>query len=217
MTANRPEPDQIIPLLEQVLKQHPAGLSEYELLNQLATQLPFFSSASNDSDGHTESSADMRLFQRHFLLQHCLYKLEQQCQSDRTGRLNISALEIRLSPYNPPCLPETSVQNQVTVETADEAEATHRIREYYLDINNLHNTSQAELDEMLGKFWAALARHDLRDEALHLLDLSDPVDDATIRQRYREKVMQHHPDRGGDSDIAQQLNAAISNLLPKSR
>lgn len=217
MTANRPEPDQIIPLLEQIFEQHPAGLSEYELLNQLATQLPFFSSSSKDSDDHAESSADMRLFQRHFLLQHCLYKLEQQYQSDRTGHLNISALEIRLSPYLPPCLPDTSAQNQVTVEAADEAEATHRIREYYLDINNLHNTSQVELDEMLGKFWAALARHDLRDEALQLLDLSDPVDDTTIRQRYREKVMQHHPDRGGDSDMTQQLNTAISNLLPKSR
>jgi len=207
MPTSRPEPDQIIPLLEQILKRQPDGLSEYELLKQLATHEPFFSSAKlADVSQQEQTSADMRLFQRHFLLLHCLYKLEQQHRENQSGILNISALEIRLLPYQS----DQQSKNHGGLETSDP------IREYYLDISHLHNTNQDELDEMLGKFWCALARHDLRDEALRLLDLSDPVDDATIRKRYREKVMQHHPDRGGDTDMAQQLNTAISNLLPKS-
>jgi len=202
MRSSWPTPDQIIPLLEPILKQHPGGLSEYALLNQLAEQSSFFAKS-----GTRSSSQDLSLFQRHFLLFHCLYLLEQQYRAKQSGILVISALEIRLHPYR-----EENETNQ-----ADAALITpDPVRDYYLDITQLQATSEHDLDEMLGRFWLALARHETRDETLALLGLSDPVDDVTIRKKYRELVMQHHPDRGGDTDTIQQLNAAISTLLPKS-
>lgn len=207
MRSNWPTPEQIIPLLEQILTHQPDGLSEYELLNQLAAQHPFFSeSDGNDCPPENDlTSRDLNLFQRHFLLFHCLYLLEQQYRADQSGVLSISALEIRLRPY--PANKQEETQNLATADP---------VRDYYLDITQLQTTGEDEIDEMLGKFWLALARHEVRDETLALLDLTDPVDDLTIRKRYREKVMQHHPDRGGDLGTIQQLNAAISKLLPKS-
>ena len=195
------KPEEITPLLELILKRHPDGLSEYELLNQLAEQNPFFARSSNLS-----SSQELNLFQRHFLLFHCLYLLEQQYRAQQSGILLISALEIRLSPY----------QADKEANQADAALITpDSIRNYYLDIRQLESTSEHDLDEMLGKFWIALARDESRDETLALLGLSDPVDDMTIKKKYRQLVMQHHPDRGGDTDTIQQLNAAISQLVPK--
>ena len=114
----------------------------------------------------------------------------------------ISALEIRLWPYQ-------AGQHDLTQPDP--------VREYYLDITHLESTDSAQVNDLLGKFWLALARHDSRSEALALLGLTDPVDDPLIRQRYRELVMQHHPDRGGDPETIQQLNLALGKLLPKGK
>jgi DnaJ-class molecular chaperone len=78
----------------------------------------------------------------------------------------------------------------------------------------LQQTGKAEVDALLKDFWAMLSRHDQRSEALQLLGLSDPVSNGAIRRRYRELVMRHHPDRGGDTQHQQLLNAAIATLLP---
>ena len=207
MRSGWPTPDRIIPLIEQILESQPAGLSEYELLNLLAAQEPFFaeSGANQHPSEIKPKSQSLNLFQRHFLLFHCLYRLEQQFRTSRSGLLTISALEIKVLPYQLDRLDETR-----SIATPDP------VREYYLDITHLQSTDEDEVDEMLGKFWLALSRHEVRGDALALLGLSDPVDDTTIRKRYREQVMQHHPDRGGDLETIQQLNAAVSNLLPKS-
>jgi curved DNA-binding protein CbpA len=50
---------------------------------------------------------------------------------------------------------------------------------------------------------------------LATLGLSDPVDNDKIRQRYRELAMKHHPDRGGDQALLQDINRALQTLLPK--
>jgi len=205
MQSDWPVPEVILPYIEQIIERHPDGLSEYEFLTCLGEHLPFFT----ESD---QVDQNLGLFRRHFLLFHCLYRLEQTYRLNRRGRLTISALEIRLLPYRE----KAGTQSQESAPPATQITTADPVREYYLDISQLQGTGKDEVDELLGKFWLALARHDARDEALALLGLSDPVDDDTIRKRYRQQVMQHHPDRGGDTVKVQQLNAAISDLLPKS-
>lgn len=200
MPSDWPAPEAILPLLDPILEKHPDGLSEYELLVSLGEQIPYFSN-------HSNNDHNLGLFRRHFLLFHCLYLLEQQYRTEQTGLLTISALQIRLLPY--PAETDDR-QGSGSMTTPDP------VRDYYLDISQLHSTGKDEVDELLGKFWLALARHDARADALALLGLSDPVDDETIRKSYRQQVMQHHPDRGGDTGKLQQLNAAISDLLPKT-
>ncbi|MGD9386558.1 MAG: DNA-J related domain-containing protein [Thioalkalispiraceae bacterium] len=199
MPCDWPDPKSVIPLVEQVLQNHQKAISEYEFLSELATRHPFFAEKA-------EATYSLNLFQRHFLLFHCLYVLEQQYQANGTGQLVISALEIRLLP----AINHTNKLHSSALTTPDS------VRDYYLDFSNFENTGANEVDELLGKFWLALARHDARADALRLLGLTDPVNDNIIRRKYRELVMQHHPDRGGNIKIIQQLNSAISKLLPKS-
>ena len=203
MLSEYPEPKDIIPLVERILLGNPGGISEYELLSKLAEQQPFFRR-------NAIQDQNLALFRQHFMLFHCLYLLEQSYVSKNSGRLIISALDIRLLTNS------TDISAWEQRHPSGEMTTPDSVRDYYLDLSNLQNTGADEVDELLGKFWLALSRYEARDDALNLLGLQDPVDDSTIRQKYRELVMQHHPDRGGDVETIQQLNDAVSKLLPKA-
>ena len=191
MTPQYPAPETLFEPIQQVLIDFPGGLSEYEFLTALGQNLSYFARSSPDS---------LILFQRHFLLFHCLYRLQHDYYETKTGILQISALEIHLWPYR---------------TILSDIQRVDPVREYYLDISSLDSTDSAQVDDLLGKFWLALARHDSRHDALALLALTDPVDDQCIRKRYRQQVMLHHPDRGGDQETIKQLNLALAKLLPK--
>ena len=191
MNLPHPAPETLLEPIQQVLATYPDGTSEYDFLSALGQKLSYFSGRPTDS---------LILFQRHFLLFHCLYRLQQDHYASQTGVLEITALHIQLWPYR---------SGSETISRHDP------IRDYYLDISNLESTDSIQVNDLLGKFWLALARDDSRTDALMLLDLADPVDDGAIRHRYRQLVMQHHPDRGGDHETIQLLNSALAKLLPK--
>ena len=192
MTEARPDYQVIEPHLLTILRRASAPLSEYALLQELATSLAFFNISALDT---------LALFQRHFLLYHCLYRLQQALWASASGHLQISALAIRLHPYQSP--------------PGEQLAEPDPLRTYYLDLDQMDRTLQPELDAMLADFWLRLARRDTRAEALTILGLSDPVDDKRIQQRYRQLVMSHHPDRGGDTATLQLLNAAMADLIPR--
>ena len=192
MPEARPDYPVIEPHLLTILRGAGAALSEYALLQALAKPLPYFAISGLDT---------LALFQRHFLLYHCLYRLQQALWASSDGHLEISALAIRLSPYAP--------------QPGGQLAEPDPLRTYYLDLGQLDRTRPAELDAMLANFWQRLARRDTRDEALKILGLADPIDDKRIQQRYRQLVMSHHPDRGGDTATLQLLNAAMADLIPR--
>ena len=66
---------------------------------------------------------------------------------------------------------------------------------------------------MLASFWNIYNKFENREEALAELGLKDPVDDKVIKKEYRRLIMQHHPDRGGDTEKLQKLNDVIKLLL----
>jgi len=187
-------PEEIITSIENILKEHPNGISEYEFLTELAASHPFFASQGSNA-------AQINLFQRHFLLFHWLYQLRECYLAEQSGLLEISALCIQLLPYEP---------GPHAMELDDP------LKEYYMDISQLHETGEDDVDELLARFWIALSRRESRAEALAILELADPIDDKMIRQTYRRLVMQHHPDRGGDTSKIQALNQAMDQLLPRS-
>lgn len=144
----------------------------------------------------------MALFRQHFILFHALYRLQQTLLDRHEAQLQISPLQIALTPYQPH-------DNGQQLDQAD------TLRAYYLDLSHLYETGETELNAYLGAFWEAFHRHDRRKEALQVLGLEDPVDNTRIRHRYRQLVMRHHPDRGGDTHRLQLLNAAMATLLPE--
>lgn len=192
MTGSRPDYALIKPHLLNILGHSKTDLSEYTLLRELAVPLPFFMIAQLDT---------LALFQRHFLLYHSLYRLQQDLWQNQSGHLRISALAIGLSPY-------------VSMHTGQLAEPDP-LRTYYLDLEQLDNMLASELNDMLGAFWEHLAQRDHRAEALRILGLTDPVDNHAIKQRYRQLAMSQHPDRGGDTASLQLLNAAMADLIPR--
>jgi hypothetical protein len=192
MPGTPPASSDLRAVILDILLTHTDGLSEFDFLKCLGRTQPYFATNTLDT---------LALFQRHFMLFHCLYQLRQDLWASQSGHLVISALSIRLFPYR-------GGEDQA-IDLADP------LADYYLDITRLEATCQAELDAMLGAFWTRLARRDKRREALAMLGLTDPVSDHAIRQRYRELVMTHHPDRGGETSRIQILNAAMADLIPR--
>lgn len=166
--------------------------NEYELLKilQQDTRLgPLLSTSAGDS---------LALYRAHFLLFHALYQLADELAQSKQALLGISPLIIRWCDYRP---------GQQGLAQPD------AVRAYYLDWRNYGQIDAEEVDELIASFWIDMHRLDNREEALLVLGLSDPVDDATIRKAYQRLVMQHHPDRGGDDGKIQAINAAIKLLL----
>ncbi|MBI4862544.1 MAG: DnaJ domain-containing protein [Candidatus Riflebacteria bacterium] len=138
------------------------------------------------------------LFRAHFLLFHCLYRARDTLWTEQKGHLHIHALRIELAPYSP--APAGLVDHDP-------------LREYYLDLSQLEETTEAKVEEMISSFWTRLASLEGRPAALAELGLVDPVDDRTIKRRYRELAMRHHPDRGGCKKQQQRINAAMRRLF----
>lgn len=179
-------------LLQEILASSPDGLSEYELLNSLRQK---------GQTGLPENFSDhLVLFRTHFLLFHSLYRLRDRLWRAQQAHLEIGPLSIRLLPYS----------------RAEAGLAAHDpLREYYLDLTQLELMTEQRVDELLAGFWIRLQNSDQRAGALAELGLQDPVDDATIKQRYRELAMRHHPDRGGEQETLQTINAAMSVLAKR--
>jgi len=179
-----------LPLLDMI-QSHPRGLSEYALLALLAE--------SDDPSFEREAlRQQLSLFQSHFLLFHLLYRLRDWLWSEQLGHLEIDCLKIALADYAPVAgtLPGSC----------------DPLRDYYLNLDHLSETSDEDVAELLEGFWLRYAGHDQSSEALAVLGLDVEADAAAIKQRYLKLAMEHHPDRGGDSETLQRINAAMTVL-----
>lgn len=179
-----------------MLRAHPTGLSEYELIRTLETE--------NEAGfSRDQLRNNLSLFQTHFLLFHALYHLHTQLWKNKTARLDIHTLCIQLLPF---------------AEAADTALSDHNpLRDYYLDLRNLKNTDANDVENLLTQFWSRYVGNDDRRKALTTLELADPVDWPAIKTQHRRLAMQHHPDRGGDEARLQAINAAMDVLARDSR
>lgn len=179
-------PDALLDCLLAHLRAHPAGLSEFQLLKRLRQQAvaPFDCADLADPE---------RLYRVHFLLFHCLYRLQARLWR-QGGGLEIHCLRIAL-----------------TAGGAAEGglASPDPLRRFYLDPANLESQDVASL---LSQFWARFGANAQRREALATLGLTDPVEPQEIRRQYRRLMMRHHPDRGGDTGRVQALNAAMAAL-----
>ncbi len=194
--ASRPDAS-FVELVLGILEDHPSGLAEFQMIKALR------------AGGRTELAeldSKLGLFRAHFLLFHVLYGLRERLWAERRGHLEISALCTRLLPYGR--APEEA--RRAAVVRSDP------LRDYYMDLSNLDSTTEDDVRALLDGFWRRMAAGagdpDHRREALEVLGLSDPVDYDTVRRRYRRLTMLHHPDRGGDTERLQRINAAMAVL-----
>jgi len=182
--------------LLEVLRAHPAGLSEFELIKRL------------QADGESAFEADclrdsLSLFQTHFFLFHSLYRLRDQLSQSGDGRLDIHTLRIQLLPIG---------------DGMDGQLAEHDpLRDYYLNLDNLKDTGRAEVEALLNRFWQGFVRDDERRAALAVLELESAAEWGEIKAQHRRLAMKHHPDRGGDDQRLRDINAAMDVLARAQR
>lgn len=184
-----------ITFIEGFLEEHPDGVSEHDFLRTLDEQ-GFFKTLD------AAASSTLLLFQKHFLLFHVLYSINQQRVADKRGGLQITPMLIKQLDY---------------LEADTQIGEFDSLCDYYLELENLASATGDEVDDLLNGFWVKYLRNDKRGAALEALGLNDPVTDAQIVQRYRKLANVHHPDKGGDKDKIQAINEAYVVLIrPKT-
>ena len=178
-------------LLLEILRKHPQGITEYDLMQALQERgdIPVLENA---------FTSHLNMFRAHFVLFNALYQLRDQLWQDEIAQLDITSIMITLGPYQP-----------------GENDLMHHdsLRDYYLNLENLELTSAQDVDDLLNAFWIKFNAQTERRQALEILELTEAVDIQTIKDQYRRLAMQHHPDRGGDKQTLQKINAAKDFLI----
>ena len=185
--------------LLNLIKSQPTGIKEYDLLKLLQEQLP--------ENERVTRFDNLVLFQQHFLLFHALHKLNDQLHAEQAGELLIGALNIQWLPNN-----SVNKVNSLVGHITSELVKSDPLREYYLDIKNLQDTSSEDVDDLLASFWMNMNDDGEKTSALALFELDEPCDLVMIKKRYRELLSIHHPDKGGSVEMTQSLNDAMAIL-----
>ncbi len=148
-------------------------------------------------------SADLQLFQRHFVLYHLLFRLQHSLFKQAQGYLRIDLAKVQY-------LPQT---------TAPESLQDASRREYYLNWHHYYQMTEQLLDAQLNAFWHyASTQRPVIDNmptktAENILSLSAGYNLAQLKKAYRSKALQLHPDRGGDQQQFIALRQAYQQLL----
>ena len=189
------QPDMLLPDafdegLLQLLHGHPAGLSEYALLQALAERFPdsLFAEPGVLRD-------PLQLFRVHFLLFHQLYQLADQLGDDGLT-LQIHALNIQVRPR---------------ASGTEALQVDDPLRRYYLDWAQWRTTNRDDVEQLIDSFWrrrAPVSAPEV-DAALAVLGLEPGADAVACRRQYRRMLSVHHPDRGGSTARAQEINQAM--------
>jgi hypothetical protein len=182
--------DDVLNRLHEILKAHPEGISEYDLLRELEQTY-------QASFARAPFRNDLALFQAHFLLFNALYRLRDWLAANGQAWLEIDTLGIVL-------------HSRAGLPSSEPWALARRdpLRDYYLDINQLAETDAEQIAELLGGFWMRYFALENRAAALAVLGLTDPVSAEDVTRRYRELAMRLHPDRGGNAESFQRLLSA---------
>lgn len=193
-SSDAPSADQLLPQgfepwLLELLREHPKGIDEYRLIRALAEQFPESLFALPGA-----LREPLQLFQLHFLLFHALYRLSDRLSAEGF-ELRVHALGIRL---------------QLRAAGEEGVALTDPLRAYYLDWDQWLQTRDEDVRRLLDDFMRGAGSLDADElqQALGLFDLPAQATGAQLRQRYRQLVSRHHPDRGGDTAMLQRINRA---------
>lgn len=191
MRQDKTIPRVLFDTVAQYLHANASGISEFDLLKHLRYDPA--------SEAHFKRTAEsIEIFRQHFLLMHILYALRDEYWQQQSGHLEINPLAIRLGDYH---------KGNSGLQTTD------KLRDYYLNIENLFNTSADDVDSLFKDFWKNMDANQHREQDLQTLGLQEPVSKQEIRDQYRRLAMEHHPDRGGDHGRLQEINQAMVRLL----
>lgn len=181
--------------VEHELRRSPAGLDELRLIKRLQEPPWILIGAVHFHD-------PVQLYPVHFLLFHVLYRL-RDVLAEAGESVFISPLSIR-------------IEQPVAGTTNGLPGTRDHLRDFYLDLSQYELPCDS-IQQMMNDFWAG-SRHTGPDDTDSLLAAralgfeSVPDTFSTVKQAFRRRVMQAHPDRGGDTESIQLLNEAFATL-----
>jgi DnaJ-domain-containing protein 1 len=155
-----------------ILKSHPNGIGEYQLLTTLHQKAIF-------PVGTKALQRPLTLYRTHFLLFHTLYQLKLDLLEQKKHDLTISALQICLTPYQ---------KGEEALSPID------LLMHFYLNLSNLTGVQEEEVLQWLENFWQKM-NESSQKAALELLGLPHTASFLEIKKTYRKKCMELHPDR----------------------
>lgn len=182
--------------IKHIVELAVAPLSEYQLMKALEAQGWLAPVNSADS---------LALYGAHFLIYNALYQLHKTYLLDGEYYLAISALSIELQPVKS----ESTRSSSVSSPSDCQSEMVG-LAKYYLDWRNLDSATQSSVDQLLEGFWLQYVDVDDYQKALQVLQLEGETSFDAMKKRYRELLMRHHPDRGGESAVFCEIHDAFS-------
>jgi hypothetical protein len=197
------ESDTVLNQLQQaisdILLAQVSPVSEFELIRTLQRE-PYELLSERALRG------SLSLFQTHFLVFHCLYRLRDEWREEQLCDLRIEPLAIA-------CEPLAATEGERLPAAAD------KLRAYYLDLSHFDTTSGADVDDLLASFWSGAGhpreaiRADERSQAMVIMDLDTmPENQRQLKRIYRQHVHQNHPDKGGEAQAMHSLQWAYQVL-----
>jgi hypothetical protein len=185
---------------ELILAEDFDFISEHQLIKKI--QSPPHDLLTSLALKHTHE-----LFQLHFIIFHILYGLKEKWIKSGVGELLINPLQISIVYSDEPNKTEDNKSiNNNNVSGID------KLAEYYLNLNNLTETSAQDIDQLLLGFWKEFYQPTAHNDALTLLNLSPPVIYSDIKKQYKRLASKYHPDKGGSTEKIQQINQAMATL-----
>lgn len=169
-----------------------ACVSEYQIIKHLDEQAVFSKLEA--------SSVSLRLFQKHFLTMHALYRLQS---TDEGYVWFISPLSIECS--------EKPKPKDVEVDSKDVG-GFDGVAEYYLDLDHYFQATPDSVDELLRGFWSRFKSWHTSEDSFALLGVKPGSPWEDVVQAYRKKAQQLHPDKGGSAEAFATLKNEFERL-----
>ena len=164
----------------------------------------------------------LNLFHKHFLLYRRLWLFDDEARNSTGHRLWIRGIRSTWLQPAPPnhcgwLNPETGhyclhpARGLCELHKAS-VPAVNSMKSYYLDWKNLEGMTEEGLKDLVEGFFRWMGTRGDVNEALKTLGLPPHADRRTIKARWRRLSLDHHPDRGGDPALYQELSAAWAVL-----
>jgi len=165
----------------------------------------------------------LELFQKHFLLYRRLWLFDDQLRLTTGHRLWIRGIRSTLlDPPAPGSCGWLDLETGSYCVTASElcpqhSQALHlpeknSMKSYYLDWKNLEGMTEDGLKKLVDDFFNWMGNQGAVSRALETFGLPVDASAAAIKARWRRLSLEHHPDRGGNASLYQELSAAWATL-----
>jgi hypothetical protein len=203
---------ELLDILTVVLLEHPRGISEHTLLTDLQKPPYYFFATDALKDS-------LSLFQTHFMLFHCLYRLQKHWLESGRGRLQISALNVVLEPllidHTITAVNLNSSTLESFVKQASQLQFADPLAQYYLNLDHFTSTTHEDVTILLAGAWKKLfnpVSSGCFTESLALMELTLPLTLADLKAQYRRLAQRYHPDKGGDDEHFKAICRAYHQL-----